>query len=87
VGSKTPKIYFINLHLSFDQKGFFTYYYYFFLSVLGFELKASTFARQVLYHLSHTSCPFLALVIFQIGFFCGGLALVHHPSEKLGLQM
>jgi hypothetical protein len=26
-------------------------------------------ARQALYHLSHTSSPFIALVIFQVGSF------------------
>jgi hypothetical protein len=31
---------------------------FFFLAVLGFELKSFTFARQVFYHLSHPTSPF-----------------------------
>jgi hypothetical protein len=35
---------------------------------LGFELKASHSAKQVLYSLSHASSPFFAMVILEMGF-------------------
>jgi hypothetical protein len=39
-------------------------------AMLGFKLRASALARQVLYGLSHISCSFFAQVILEVGFPC-----------------
>jgi hypothetical protein len=43
--------------------------FFFFLVVLGFELRASGLLKQVLYHLKHSTSPvFRACVLFGAGF-------------------
>jgi hypothetical protein len=77
------------------------HFFFFFLSVLWLELKASMLARQALYHLNHSSSPFCSGnfgVIFCPGqpglwftYFTlhtiAGMTDVHHHTQLLSIEM
>jgi hypothetical protein len=54
-------------------------------AVLGFELRALHWAKQMLYHFSHMPNPFFALVILQIGFHIFAWASLQLQSSYLCL--
>jgi hypothetical protein len=62
--SHTSSLFSINKFISSVNRDSFTFsfpldaFFFFFLVGLGFEVKASSLQKQVLYHLSHTSSPF-----------------------------
>jgi hypothetical protein len=51
-----------------------TFFFFFFLVIRGFELRAYVLARQELYHFSHASSPFCS------GYFGDGVLLFAQAS-------